>query len=539
RTITVGATASELGLPAGRWGVYGAVITLRTADGPIAVDAVPITWQGAPVPQLRLSVLSNASGTATQVSTLLQAANVAGVASAVDPALVNNALAFDSGLVAREAWRLASGSPDLTSLARAGETSLMDLALSLPAGTNLANVGRAPWLAVPAAIDATSVSAATDLGAAATLAQPGAAGFEELVDQADAALAQVGDSLLLVPDERLSATVMRYRPGTEAAKARALAESALAAADADGAPVLVALDDSWRPGSATPDAVLETLMAAPWVEAVPVSALLATEPTSVSLEQSLDVGFDMPADAVGSLAAELARLTELAAATTDEDAALADWGADLLRAANVALRDDPGVRSAALSAALATSGTTLSSLRIAESSDLNLLAESGEIPVTVMNALDHDVTVRVDLTSFSPNLQVLASPTVTVAAGEALAALVPVEAVSSANVRVAVSLRSPTGQEVSDQQTFAVRVRADWGNAATAVFTVLLVLLLAAGLIRTARRGRMDTRAEPAPAPATAPSRETENVELDEAPRDDDEPTQSTEPDPHPGTGRD
>lgn len=527
RTITVGATPTELGLPAGRWGVYGAVLTLMTADGAIAVDAVPLTWQGTAVPELTLTTLSTAAGTANRVATHLGASNVAGVTTAVDPAPVTNAMAFDSGLVERETWRLASGSPDLTSLAHAGETTLMDLALSMPAGTNLASIGTAPWLAVPSGIDASSTRAATELGAGAVLALPEAEGFAALEEQADAAVAQAGDALVLVPDARLSEAITQYRPGTEAARARVLAESALLADEADGAPVLAVIDDSWRPGSSTPPGVLESLMTAPWVDPLPVSGLLETDAADVTLPTTVATDADLDAADVAALAGALERLTTLSSATTSPSTALADWGTDLLQGVAVTYRGDPGLRDAAVSAALARVDATLASLRIAESSDLNLLAESGEIPVTIVNGLDHDVAVRVDLTSFSPNLQVLATPTITVPAGSEGASLVPVEAVSSANVTVAVVLRSTEGLPVSEAQTFAVRVRADWGNAATAVFSVLLVLLLVAGLVRTARRGRRDTRAEPAPAPATEPDSETENVpfEDDDEASDDDKPS--------------
>jgi uncharacterized iron-regulated membrane protein len=42
-----------------------------------------------------------------------------------------------------------------------------------------------------------------------------------------------------------------------------------------------------------------------------------------------------------------------------------------------------------------------------------------------------------------------------------------------------------------------MRVRAAWGNLTTGVFTAGLVVLLIAGLVRTIRRGRKDTRLRP------------------------------------------
>lgn len=548
RTLTVGASPAELGMPSGQWGVYGAVLTLRTADGAIAVDALPITWQGAPVPELGLSVIAQAEGDEDRVAALLGASNVPGVTSAFDPTVVTNAMAFDAGLVGRETWRLASGSPDLTSLAHAGDTTLLDFSLALHPRTNLASIGNAPWLAVPAALDASSIAAAADHGAGAALALPDAAGFAELAAAAGATVADANDTRILVPDADLSAAVAQYRPGTAAAPARVIAESALLAEEAAGAPVLVALGEGWQPSSGEPSGSLEALMMAPWIDPVPLSELLDADATSVELPTTLAAESDLPAADVEALTDQLDDLSRLASAATSPDSALADWGSRLLAATAVELRANPGVRSAIVTGVLSDAQDTMGSLRIAESSDLNLLAETGEIPITVVNGLEHDVSVAVDLTSFSPNLQVLETPTITVAAGEEHAALVPVEAVSSANVRVAVVLRGAEGAAVSDSQSFAVRVRADWGNAATAVFSVLLVLLLAAGLIRTARRGRKDTRAKPAPAPPLAPDGDNENVGLaspgpagedSEPPGDSEQPSDPEHPQPAGGATRD
>ncbi len=516
RTVTIGASPEELGLPEDRWGIYGAVLMLRSSAGDIVVDAVPITWAGAPVPTLNLSVLAQATGSDSRVEAVLGASNVPGVTSVFDPTGITNARAFGTGLLEREGLRLPGGNPDLTSLAHAGDSGLMDFALSLPAATNLAPISRAKWLAVPAAIDELSIQTASDLGATAVLAMPDAAGYTDLAGAADSAVMKWGDTALLVPDAGFSNILAQYRPGTEAAKARAVAESALIAQESQGQSVLVALGDRWHPSSPEPSATIQALMASPWVESVPIAELIATDAAAFSLPATLDKEADLPAEQVNALALALAHLRTLSEAATHPEAALADWGSDLLQAVAVPLREQPGMREAATSAAIAEATRTHSSLRIAESSDLNLLADTGEIPITVINALSHDVEVQVDLSSISPNLLVLETPTIMVPAGEERAALVPVEAVSSANVAMSVLLRSPNGDPVSEAQAFAVRVRADWGTAATAVFSVLLVLLLIAGLVRTARRGRKDTRSEPRPAPDTAPDPDTENVDIDE-----------------------
>ena len=525
-TLTVEADATALGLPDDDWGVYGVSLTLSTADASVAVDAMPITWQGDGVPQLDLAVLAVADGVPSRVGTVLRAAADPAITVAADPTEVTSAMVFDSGLLEQDSLRLAAGSPDLTSLAHAQDPALLDLSLSMPAATPLGGLDDQPWIATPAALDGASVTMAAVHGAAASLALPGAAGFDGLVEQAEGPVVEMGTeqggALVLVPEASLSDAIAQYRPGTPAAQARAVAESALVAGAADGDPALVALGQDWRLASMGSANALDAVLGAPWVTPMSVEALLDGAAPRVTLPTRLDAESDLAAEDVATMGERLDALALVATVTDGPERAVQDWAAPLLAAVSTDLRGDPLARDAAVEAALEQTGTTVEALRIPESSDLNLLAASGEIPVTVVNGLDRPATVTVDLTSFSPNLQVLEIPTVTVAAQQEQVALVPVEAVSSANVRVSVVLRNADDLMVAHPQSFAVRVRADWGNVATLVFSVLLVLLLIAGIVRTVRRGRKDTRAEPAPAPDTVPDDDPSAEEAGEGDVDED-----------------
>lgn len=124
--------------------------------------------------------------------------------------------------------------------------------------------------------------------------------------------------------------------------------------------------------------------------------------------------------------------------------------------------------------------------------------------MTVRNELDVPVTVRVAMMSRSPILLTKDHPTATIEAGAEVTVLVPVTAVSNGDVNVTVALRNEEGQTVTVAETLRVKVRAQWGNAATGIFTAGLVVLLIAGIIRTARRGRKDTRVRPGDAGAVA-----------------------------------
>jgi hypothetical protein len=138
------------------------------------------------------------------------------------------------------------------------------------------------------------------------------------------------------------------------------------------------------------------------------------------------------------------------------------------------------------------------------------VSSSGNVPVTVRNDLETGVAVVVVMTSRSPSLIIDAQPVATVPAGTEQTVLVPITAVSSGDVLVTVALRSEDGATLAVAETLKVRVRAEWGNVATGVATAALVILLVAGVWRTIRRGRRDTR--------TGPSHEDEQLEFEEPP---------------------
>src|SRR5690606_40501655 len=107
------------------------------------------------------------------------------------------------------------------------------------------------------------------------------------------------------------------------------------------------------------------------------------------------------------------------------------------------------------------------------------------------------VNVRVAMTSRSPILRSKDIPLAHVEAGADATVTVPVEAISSGDASVSVALRTEEGSTVAVAETLKVRVRAAWGSAATGVVTAGLVVLLLAGIWRTVKRGRRDTRVVP------------------------------------------
>ena len=140
-------------------------------------------------------------------------------------------------------------------------------------------------------------------------------------------------------------------------------------------------------------------------------------------------------------------------------------------------------------------------LYVAEGSDVNLIAASGNVPVTLHNDLTSRSTVTVVMKSIVAQPRGAGPARVTIPAGGDVTAHVAVTGVKSANVTATVALENASGDVVAAPQVLRVRVRADWGNAVTAVFTVGLALLLVAGIIRTIRRGRRSSRMAPVAPP--------------------------------------
>ena len=76
---------------------------------------------------------------------------------------------------------------------------------------------------------------------------------------------------------------------------------------------------------------------------------------------------------------------------------------------------------------------------------------------------------------------------------------VPVSArVGSGEVDLRLSLYSPTGVQIQDQQKIRVAVRAEWETIGLIVFGGLAAVLIALGVIRTVRRKRREAAAEAA-----------------------------------------
>lgn len=504
--VRVAASADDLALPQGTAGVYGVTVSFRVDKKTVFVNSMALTWVDADIEPLPVTTIATIAGQPSRVATLLNGADIDGVTFAVDPTALTWT-APRGPLEDRESYLLPATNPDVASLAHAQDTALIDFARDQSRTQGWPFLTDRPWLALSAVADRSVTGWAAGADAAATLLDGDhvvtAPDLPESEGLAPAVLSVgIGDKQtapLVVPDSALSSLVATFRPDDVAGPSRIVAESALLALAGDGKQgVVVSPGLDWIIPGEGPSANLSALMTAPWVEPRTLAEAIAeATPAGTAIRETQDAKQDVPVERVEALTKRLDDLGRIAQTAKYPDSVLGPGGRTLLGAVSAAARGDEEQQTVAFQSAVMDVDATLNAVAIVRNSDVNLIATSGEVPITVRNDLAVDSTVTVVMRSTSPNLQVRDWPVITVPAGGEATAMIPVEAVSSADVALSVRLVNPGGDAISEPQDFTMRVRADWGNAATAVFTGLLVLVMIGGIIRTIRRGRKDTRTGP------------------------------------------
>lgn len=484
-----------LGLDVGAPGVYGVVVKLVADGETLWTRVAPVTWQPAALPSLAITPVVSITGAQSRVDALLAAAADPRISLLVDPtALTSNQRL---SLANREAYALPAADIDITSAAHAQTPGLIDAAVTRSRASSAL-----PWIAVAAAADASTVSAATTAGATAVLidsrwdsiSAPEGGGAYDAGEVDGVATAPV-----IVADRALSTMLATRSPADSTSTAWVVAQAAFEARAGLGS-IVLAPGDAWGVEGSGPSRALTVLLNAPFVTATTLESLItspAREPITLHAETLLPS--DASAENAVSAVNELSSLSVLATATSGPSEMIAAAERGVLESLSLANRADPAYRDQQIAAAAEQSDAVLAAVAITSGSQLLLVSSSGSMPITVSNDLDVPVTVRLAVTSQSPILRTTDQPEITIDAGADTTVKVPVTAISSGDVKVSVALRTDEGATIAVAETLQVRVRAAWGNLATGLFTVGLVVLLIAGLVRTVRRGRKDTRLLPTP----------------------------------------
>ena len=136
------------------------------------------------------------------------------------------------------------------------------------------------------------------------------------------------------------------------------------------------------------------------------------------------------------------------------------------------------------------------SVRVEQGSAITVLSDQTSLPVTVVNDLSSDVVV---VLAVRPTTGILAVETpqvrLTIAPGDAIRTLIPVQSLANGTVPVEFALFSAGGDPVGETVTIPVTIRAGWEGIISIGLAIVVGGTFAFGLMRAIQRRRADKRA--------------------------------------------
>ena len=314
---------------------------------------------------------------------------------------------------------------------------------------------------------------------------------------------RVGDHSALTADLLLS-TLLR-----EAASARTTEEwrsrmaalgAALAAVTTEhgGTPPLsLATLDRSRPSmQARIGETIDALERLDWVDAAALGALLERPARSIRIVDR-PVGEDR-LTAIRRLLGAHAEETGFATVAEDPTDITAPRRLRALALVSQSWRETPDAWAGQVADFLVESTELRQSVRLVESSDLNINNELQRLPVSIANDLPVPVTVLVEVRSLSPQLHIEESPVAVPLEANSAARefVIPVRPLANGRATIVIGLSTPSGTSIGADTRLSLNVQADWGTPVAIGLGVLVVGLIGAGLYRTSRRNRRERTQE-------------------------------------------
>jgi hypothetical protein len=310
--------------------------------------------------------------------------------------------------------------------------------------------------------------------------------------------AEVSDALngLAAPAEEAS----EEAADPDADRLRVSAELWFASREADGRPLLLALD-RLAPGAEEDEeglrAALEVVSRNDTVTTVGLEPLLAEEPRPVTI-----AGTDPDEErvaAVSSFTAPEEAMERLATVLAEPEMLTGQARAEALQLLGTGWAQAPDAWRDAVAAHATATADRLEAVRVQLHAQVQLFSAEAPLPVWVHNNLAWPITVVLQVRPDDARLDVRDRIEVEVPAGSNPRVEIPVEArVGSGDVQLEVTLLTPTGEQIGPVQTMDVTVRAEWERIGLGVLIGIISLLVVGGIIRTVLRRRARKRAKAA-----------------------------------------
>lgn len=455
---------------------------------------------------------------------------------APEPASAELATALDGAVGSRTVLAMPYAQADQVSLRQAGTERLAgevrdrgdqvwaDSAIT-PRASALAIAGpQAGEAALESAIDARATAAI--LPASSLQADPSAEVTPSSVGVYQSTRTEGTLLPVLAPDPELSAEFSQLTAGSDAelTRQRLLAETATIASEYTSAPRHLLISPS-TDATLDPTATAATLDAfaeAPWIETESTSSLLyaadhqdwTTDPRSEG-DQLYALGSVGPDDVHPSAPGPNGRwehvetagtpelldpgaLHELQAAweqvdtlasVMEDDAPLDAARLEILAGTSVRWRGDPEIPTQRAREATDLTTELQDRIDVIPASGYNVISDAVNVPITLRNDLDTPITVRIDVTSDKPLVQVGEPKLVTVPARGQIGAAVEVEAVANGTVTLSTVVATEDGRPLTEPVEVPLTVNPSWENWTTMVLVIAMGLLVVVGVARARRTG--------------------------------------------------
>ncbi|WP_394216725.1 DUF6049 family protein [Brachybacterium vulturis] len=380
-----------------------------------------------------------------------------------------------------------------------------------------------------------------------------------------------GDELtLLAPDPELSSefSLLTGSSDAEQIRQRLLAETATIASEYTLAPrhLLISPSTDAVLDPAAAGAALDAMEEAPWLVSGSTSTLLDAadqqewtgdprsesgelyalgriDPVGVHPSGPSETGsWEHLAGAEDPQLLDPAALTELQDAWTEvdtlatameDDAPLDAPRREILAGTSIRWRGAPEIPATRAQEASALSTALQDRIQVVPASGYNVISDAVSVPITISNGLDTPITVRIEVTSDKPLVQVGKPAVVEVPARGQLDAAVDVEAIANGSVTLTTVVTTTDGRPLTAPVRVPLTVNPSWENWTTLLLVIAMGLLVVLGVARARRTGAA-TRApgfagpedpeelarsgrstpdrapgaDPAPDPASAPTEE-------------------------------
>ncbi len=348
-------------------------------------------------------------------------------------------------------------------------------------------VAQGDLAALRAAGDTTTIVASGNTSAGADTTIPAS----ERIGSDKVLVADQGMSALLreaatASDQRTWDTAMSELTATLASAARAGTATS---------PVLLTLGRDWPSDSTRLAQALDALESTAWAAPTDLSTTVAATPGALSLGKGSDG--DARTDRLERLVRAADGVTDFATALDDPAALTAPTRLQLLALASNSWRADDEKLDAAIANRLAGWAKTTDSVTITDSSSLTLLGDRSSLPISIRNASDYPVTVRLSVQPSNSALRVVRNDIeVKVQNDSSTRTTVPVQSVANGKVSLTLTLTTPTGQTIAQPSTVELNVQAQWETVITAVAAVALVAIFGFGIFRSIRKRARRRRGE-------------------------------------------